>query len=137
MKRVAIVLFLSLFLVTPVEAAKPRVRTSAAKAPVATSTGYSTAKLSRGTNSVNVTFLNLSKVTRVTYTLAYTANGVEQGAMGSITPTGQSTDTRNLYFGTCSHGVCTPHRNISGATLTIETQLKSGGVNVKRYKIKL
>jgi hypothetical protein len=56
--------------------------------------------------------------------------------MGSITPAG-STDSRDLYFGTCSHGVCTPHRGIQGATLLIETQLKSGKTHVKRYRIKV
>jgi hypothetical protein len=124
------------FAAYPVHAAKPRVR-SGAKSPVVYSTsGYSKAKLSRSTNSVVVTFMNLGNVSRVTYTLSYTANGIEQGAMGSITPAG-STDSRDLYFGTCSHGVCTPHRGIQGATLLIETQLKSGKTHVKRYRIKV
>lgn len=83
-----------------------------------------------------VTFVNLTNVSRITYTLSYTANGIEQGAMGSLVPSG-ATDSRDLYFGTCSHGVCTPHRGIQKATLVIETQLKSGKKNIKRYRIKI
>ncbi len=117
-------------------AAKPRVRSAGVKrAAGAVYTGYSKAKLSRNTNSVIITFMNLTNVVKVTYTLSYTANGIEQGAVGSLTPSG-STDTRDLYFGTCSHGVCTPHRGIQNGVLLVETQLKSGGTNVKRYKIR-
>jgi hypothetical protein len=141
MKKLLVLFFLSLATVSlfaPVQAAKPRVKKVAVKTGGTTvGTSYSSAKLSRGTNSVIITFLNLTKATHVTYTLSYSANGVEQGVVGSITLTGQASDSRDLYFGTCSHGVCTPHRYITGATLVVETTLKSGGTNVKRYKIKL
>lgn len=141
MKRVIILFLLSLAsvgLFSQVHAAKPRVKKTIVKTTkTSVATGYSSAKLSRGTNSVVVTFLNLSKVSRINYTLSYSANGVEQGVVGSLTPAGQTTDSRDLYFGTCSHGVCTAHRSITGATLTIETKLKSGGTHVKRYKIKI
>src|SRR5262245_38881223 len=105
MKRILILVMLALIFAPTIEAAKARVRKPTNKAVSAVSTCYSKAKLSRGTNSVPVTFLNLTRVAKVTYTLSYTANGVEQGVVGSITPTGQATDTRDLYFGTCSHGV--------------------------------
>ncbi len=135
-----IVLFLvslSLTIIAPhAEAAKPRVRATSSKSTSAVTSGYSKAKLSRNTNSVVVTFVNLTNVSRITYTLSYTANGIEQGAMGSLVPSGV-TDSRDLYFGTCSHGVCTPHRGIQKATLIIETQLKSGKTNIKRYRIKI
>lgn len=141
MKRVLILFLLSLASVglsSQVHAAKPRVKKTIVKTTkTSVATGYSSARLSRGTNSVVVTFLNLSKVSRINYTLSYSANGVEQGVVGSLTPAGQTTDSRDLYFGTCSHGVCTAHRSITGATLTIETKLKSGGTHVKRYKIKI
>ncbi len=138
MRAIAIFLLTVVFgaAVTPVFAAKPRVRSGAKSAVVSSASGYSKARLSRATNSVVVTFINLGSVSRVTYTLSYTANGIEQGAVGSITPAG-TTDSRDLYFGTCSHGVCTPHRGIQNATLLIETQLKSGKMNVKRYRIKI
>lgn len=142
MSKFLVLFFLSLSvtsLFSHVYAAKPRIRKPVAKIAAAstTSAGYSKAKLSRATNSVVITFINLSSVEKITYTLSYSANGVEQGAMGSLVPNGTTTDSRDLYFGTCSHGVCTPHRNITGATLTIETKRKSGTTNVKRYKIKI
>lgn len=140
--RLFVVLFLSalaLAHLSPVEAAKPRTpaATAAKSSGSGTATGYSRAKLSRNTNSVILTFLNLGSVSKITYTLSYTANGIEQGAMGSITPAGNATDSRDVYFGTCSHGVCTPHRGIQNASLVVETHLKNGRTNVKRYKIRI
>lgn len=138
MKRAVLgflILFIPLFLLppfTPLHALKKRIR-----APKIPGVNYSSAHLSRATNSVVATFLNLDKTKRVDYILSYTANGLTQGAMGSITPNGQSTDSRDLYFGTCSKGVCTPHYNIRNATLTITTTLTSGATYVKRYTIKI
>ncbi len=139
--KIITVLFLLLVILThisPVFAAKPRTRsTTTTKYSGSVATGYSKAKLSRNTNSVVLTFLNVGSITKATYTLSYTANGVEQGAMGAITPSGSESEVRDVYFGTCSHGVCTPHRGIQNATLTVETNLKSGKTHVKRYKIKI
>lgn len=119
---------------TPVFAAKPRVRKTVSSAR---SFAYSTAKLSRSTNSVIVTFQNLGSVKKIGYELNYMAGGVSQGAMGTVQTAGLVSDTRDLYFGTCSHGVCTPHRNIKNATLTITTYLTNGSTNVKLYRIKI
>lgn len=138
--RIAVLFFLSLafaFITPTVSAAKPRVKSTGSKSITTATAGYSTAKLSRGTNSVVVTFLNLKSVSKITYTLSYTANGIEQGVVGTLTPSGIATDSRDLYFGTCSHGVCTAHRGIQKATLVIETKLNSGRTNIKRYKIKI
>lgn len=138
--KVFSLLFISLILFVhapSVLAAKPRTKAAATKSTGAVASGYSKAKLSRNTNSVVLTFLNLGSVSKATYTLSYTANGIEQGAMGSITPSGASTDVRDVYFGTCSHGVCTPHRGIQNAVLSVETKLKSGKTHVKRYRIKI
>ena len=119
---------------SPVYALKKRVR-----APGVRYAGgsFSSARLSRPTNSVVVTFVNLSQVKGVRYTLSYTANGIRQGVVGSFVPSGEATASRDLYFGTCSKGVCTPHYGIRGATLTVTTNLKSGATNVKRYRIKV
>lgn len=140
--KLFVILFLSLLAlsnVSPVEAAKPRtpVKPAAKSAVSYGAIGYSKAKLSRNTNSVIVTFMNLGNVSKITYTLSYTANGIEQGAMGSLTPNGNATDSRDVYFGTCSHGVCTPHRGIQNAALLVETRLKNGKTNTKRYVIRL
>lgn len=120
-------------LATPVHAAKKRVRK--AGAPVARGVAYSSAKLSRGTHSVVVNFLNLSHVSSIEYALSYSANGIAQGAMGSFAPSGQGNDSRDLYFGTCSKGVCTPHVGITNASVIVTTTLKSGATHSKRYKI--
>ena len=119
---------------TPVEAAKKRIRRAASAVAVGS---YSSARLSRPTNSIVVTFRNLSSVRRVDYVLSYTANGIAQGVVGAFIPTGQAADSRDLYFGTCSKGVCTPHYNIRNATLTVTTTLTSGATNTKRYRIRI
>lgn len=133
---ILLLLSLSLMVAPHVTAAKLRVKVAAPKG-TAVASGYSKAKLSRITNSVFVTFQNLSNVKSITYTLSYTGSGNEQGVMGSITPSGAATETRDLYFGTCSHGVCTEHRNIRNASLTILTTLTSGKTNTKIYRIKI
>lgn len=137
--QVTLLLIVSSLVFAPQQifAAKARVRAAVSKGSGVVTSGYSKAKLSRNTNSVIVTFVNLGSVSKITYTLSYTANGIEQGAVGSLVPSGSATDTRDLYFGTCSHGVCTPHRGIQNATLLVETSLKSGRLNVKRYRIKI
>lgn len=119
-----------------VYAAKPRVMKKNS-APVARTSGFSTARLSRATNSVVITFINMNQAKKISYELSYSARNIPQGVMGAIVPTGQASDSRDLYFGTCSKGVCTPHYNITGATLTITTTLTSGGTNSKRYRIKI
>ena len=137
MRHIAIaVLLLTLLASTSsVFAAKPRVRRS--NAPRVAGIAYSSARLSRTTNSVVVTFLNLTKVKSVTYSLSYVAGGISQGVVGTLASSGQASDSRDLYFGTCSHGVCTPHYSIRNAVLLVETRLTSGAVHTKRYRIKV
>lgn len=108
------------------------------KKPIMKTSGvsYSQAKLSRATHSVVLTLTNLAAVSRVDYVLNYSANGLSQGAVGSAVSGGKSTDSRDLYFGTCSKGVCTPHTTITNAKLTVTTTLKSGKIHSKRYIIK-
>ncbi|MBI5620772.1 hypothetical protein HY949_03270 [Candidatus Gottesmanbacteria bacterium] len=132
---ISLVCFLPLFSgVSPVYAAKARIQKSApvrsTKAPAGTT--YSSAKLSAATRSVTVSFMNLDKVNKVSYLLNYTGSGQSQGVGGAITPSG-TTESRDLYFGTCSKGVCTPHYSIKNASLTITATLKSGGTRTKRY----
>ncbi len=139
MKRKVVFLFVVFSLIPLISLISPKAyalkkRIRAPKIPGVT---YSSARLSRATNSVIATFLNLDKTKRVEYVLSYTANGLGQGAMGTLTPSGQSTDSRDLYFGTCSKGICTPHYNIRNATLTITTTLTTGATFVKRYRLKI
>jgi len=129
---------------SPVQAAKPRVQKNPARpaggAPavskkVVAGVAYSTAKLSSASKSIVVSFLNLDKVRKISYLLNYTGSGQDQGVGGAITPNG-TTDSRDLYFGTCSHGVCTPHYTIKNAKLLVTATLKSGGTRTKRYIIR-
>lgn len=135
-KLLFILVLLAFSLVRPAEAAKLRVRVGSALSP-SRGISFSTARLSRATRSVIVTVLNLDKAQKITYELRYTANGIPQGAIGTILPGGKTTDTRDLYFGTCSRGVCTPHTNITGASLVVRTTTTGGGVNTKRYRVKI
>jgi hypothetical protein len=134
-----LILLTILFALLPapqVRAAKARLSRGSVQ-PAVRGISFSTARLSRATRSVVVTFLNLDKTQRVSYELRYTANGVPQGVVGTITPSGQTSVTRDLYFGTCSRGVCTAHANITGASLTVRTTTTGGGVNSKRYRVRI
>lgn len=125
-----LMLFICIVLPTPIFAAKKLVRKTTA---VSKAVSYSSAKLNRASHSAVVTFTNMAKVKTVEYTLSYSANGIPQGAVGSFTPAGGN-QTRDLYFGTCSKGVCTPHYGITGATLTVRTIFTSGKMHTKRYR---
>ena len=106
------------------------------RGPRVVSLSFSKVSLSRSTHSAVVSFFNLTKVKRIEYALSYDANGISQGVMGSFVPNGQSSDNRDLYFGTCSKGVCTPHYGIENASLLVTTTLSSGATNTKRYRFK-
>jgi hypothetical protein len=122
-----IILLLISAKISPAYALKKRIRAARAV--------YSSVKLSRSTHSVIASFYALRGVTRFDYTLSYTANGIAQGVVGSIVAAG-SNDSRDLYFGTCSKGVCTPHYGITNASLTITTTMTNGATYIKRYVIK-
>lgn len=114
--------------VSPAFALKKRIRAARAV--------YSTAKLNHESHSVVVTFNALLGVVRFDYTLSYAANGIEEGVVGSFVPTGGGNESRDLYFGTCSKGVCTPHYGITGASLTVTATLRGGATYIKQYNIK-
>lgn len=119
---------------SPVYAAKSRIKNtpvSTAK-KIVSGTSYSSARLSSASRSVVVSFMNLDKVSKISYLLNYTGSGNAQGVGGTIIPSG-TTDSRDFYFGTCSKGVCTPHYNIKNASLTVTATLKSGRTTTKRY----
>ncbi len=130
---IALIVFL-LTLPSSVSAAKPRIRKASSE--IGPGVSYSAVRISRPTNSIRVTFANLNLVKSTTYSLSYVANGIQQGVVGTIKPGGQTTDARDLYVGTCSKGVCTPHFNIRAMSLLVQTTLTSGGVYTKRYRIK-
>jgi hypothetical protein len=129
--KTGLAVLIFLLIVSPAFAAKKLIR-----APKAIAMSFSKVTLSRPTHSAVISFFNLGKVRKIEYALSYMADGISQGVMGSFTPSGESSNNRDLYFGTCSKGVCTPHYNIQQATLLITTTLTSGQINTKRYKFK-
>lgn len=125
--------FCFLLFVPSVNAAKVRIRK-----PRAAKTGisYSSASISPNTHSITLSLMNLGNVKSVSYELFYSSWDVPQGAMGSIAVAGQTSDSRDLYFGTCSHGVCSPHYGLSPkASLVVCTEMKNGTEWCKRYNI--
>ncbi len=134
MKRIVLAfvfVFFFFFDTQPAYALKKRIR-----APKPSGTGYTSVRLSRATHSTVVTFVPRTNVSRFDYVLSYSANGISQGVVGSFVPTGGGSQSRDLYFGTCSHAVCTPHYGITGATVTITTTLTNGSSYIKRYRFK-
>ncbi len=82
-----------------------------------------------------ISISNFNNVQLVSYEALYTANGLPQG-VGGVINIGDS-ETKNLYFGTCSSGVCTPHQNITNARLSIRSTLQDGTIVLKPFRIKI
>lgn len=101
-------------------------------------TGYFvSARLRPDRLALNVTFNNVGPVADISYSLSYQTAGNQEGAGGSIQPTGAGSLTRELLFGTCSAGVCRYHTGITNAKLEVTTTFKSGKQAVKRFKIRV
>ena len=133
MKRIAILIAIIFLLIV---SAKPQPAFALKKRIRAARAVYSSARLSRSTHSVIPTFYALTGVSKFDYVLSYSANGIPQGVVGSFVSTRSGNELRDLYFGTCSKGVCTPHYGITNATLTITTTMTNGATYIKRYLIK-
>jgi len=124
-------------------AARERVRvqppTTSGSAPAGYSSyggASSSVKLRDDRRAIILTLSNMGNCRSVSYQLTYLTNGVSQGVMGKVDPALEPTATRELLFGTCSHGVCTYHTNISNMRLTIKSFLHSGQTLIKPYRIK-
>lgn len=135
--------FTVIFLLTAshIQAAKTRVWTTTKTTTTKTTTTASRPNFRVSFRSdrraLNVNFYSLSSASSTSYELTYMGNGLDQGVVGSTNKAEGSSASRLLLFGTCSHGVCTYHKNISGMQLTITSKLNSGKTLVKRYKIKV
>ena len=134
------ILFLFLFsLTTPAYSLRIRARKARSGGGVKVSSASRGAKayvrFRSDRQGLLISISDFNQVESVSYELLYTANGLSQGVGGVIT-TGDS-ETKNLYFGTCSSGVCTPHQNITNARLSLRSILKDGTVVLKPYRIKV
>lgn len=88
--------------------------------------------------AIVVNFSNLTSASRVNYTLSYNTRGTTQGAGGTIDPsTTGSTASRELLFGTCSHGVCRYDSGITNAKLVVVYTLQNGKRYGKTFRIKV
>jgi len=122
-------------------AAKPRTSrgtTGGSKGYVSTSGRVVTSVKFRGDRrAIIVYFSGLNNATSVNYSLTYNSNGIPQGAMGTMTNISSASDSRELLFGTCSHGICRYHTGITDGRLVITSKLKSGITTRKSYKLKV
>lgn len=138
MKRLLFILssvfVLTLFLM-PQDAYARKIRVRSTGTAVAAGS-YSSVSIYPSRLGIIINFFNLNKVSKVSYVLSYTGSGQSQGVVGSFAPPA-ATDSRELLFGTCSHGACRYHENVKTARLTLNFTLKNGGVSTKRYLIKV
>ena len=86
--------------------------------------------------AVILNFSGLQNASSVSYTLTYTQNNQEEGAIGTLNIKG-STASQELLFGTCSKNVCRYHTNLSNIKLEVLYTLKSGKKYVKRFKFNI
>lgn len=131
-------LLILLIFVPKIEAAKKFVSKNAA--PAARRVGSSLIPISvryrPDKKAVLFNFSNFGSITKADYAFTYTANGLQQGAGGTVYPTNEPTKVRELLFGTCSTGVCTYHSGIRDAKLTVSAQLTNGKKATKSFRFK-
>ena len=124
------------FQVSIANAAKKRVYGSTSVVSAARSVVVSP-KLRRDHGALLLNISGLSLAKSVSYELTYTGSGQEQGVFGNIDPaTSGNSISRSLYFGTCSHNVCTPHYGVKNTRLTVIIKTTAGKTITKRYRVK-
>ena len=144
-KKLIVFLLIFAFFSFPKTALALKVRTSRGGGTSSTSGSFistggrvtTSARFRGDRRAVIVNFAGLSNANSVNYSLTYDSNGLAQGAMGTMTNIAGSSDSRELLFGTCSHGVCRYHTGITNARLVITSKLKSGITTRKSYKLKV
>lgn len=149
MKKILLIIFAFFFLTwgfnQPAEAAKrllPRFRsgtgTTSSYSPSRSYSGVSVSlKLRTDKQALIVSFANLQNASSVAYSLTYNTNGKPEGVGGTIKPSGESSASRTLLFGTCSGGVCRYHTNITNMRFKVTSKLTSGKTSIKRYRVRL
>ncbi len=115
----------------------PRFQTRAKATTSGRSGYYTSVRLRADRLALNVSFNNLQQISSISYLLSYQTNGQDEGAGGTIEPSGSNSLSRELLFGTCSAGICRYHSNITGAKLEVTTIFTNGKQVKKRYRIKV
>lgn len=137
-----LIVILTVFIFTKTAEAKvlPQSAKGTAKHTVTKSTGTTIGvypSLRRDRRALNVSFSNLQNAKAISYMLTYKQNGQEEGAMGALNLKGQSSDSAELLFGTCSKNVCRYHNNIKDAHLEVSYTSTSGKKYLKKFKVKV
>lgn len=94
-------------------------------------------KLRADRRALIVNFAKLQNAKAVSYMLRYTQASQEEAAMGALNLSGQTTQTIELLFGTCSKNVCRYHTNIKNAKFEVSYTSKLGKKYLKKFKIKV
>jgi hypothetical protein len=90
-------------------------------APVDSSISVELTKSITTANTIAISAKGMNgKMKSVSYELTYESKGVMQGATGtSVDVTGKDSFERDIYLGTCSKNVCTPHLGVSKVSLVL------------------
>lgn len=144
MKKLSVLLFLTLFLLvftSSVEAktlpqASKSAKTTVSKTSNGTSIGVSV-RLRVDRRAVVLYFSNLKSAKSVAYMLTYKTSTQDEGAMGGININGKSNTSQEILFGTCSKGVCRYHVGVSDVKLEVSYTSANGKKYLKKYKIKI
>ncbi|MBU0618736.1 hypothetical protein KKD62_00710 [Patescibacteria group bacterium] len=128
-----------LIMAAPVEAAKKRVRKKSEAGGGSVNFGASRGvkahvRFRPDRRALLIDFSGFDNLESGSYQLVYDANGISQGAGGSVIS--NDTGTKTLLFGTCSSGVCHYHQNITNMRLSITSVLKNGTTVLKPYRIR-
>ncbi len=88
---------------------------------VDTSVQVNLTKSTTQTNAVALSVKGMAgKMKTIEYELTYDSRGITQGAMARpIDVSGKDTFDRDIYLGTCSRNVCTPHLGVTKVSLTL------------------
>lgn len=115
------VVYKAVFSGAPAPAATSADITPTVVAPVDASISVDLTKSTSAANTIIISAKGMNgKMANVSYELTYESQGVMQGATGtSVDVSGKDTFERDIYLGTCSRNVCTPHLGVSKVSLVL------------------
>lgn len=93
------------------------------------------ASISKNKRNVTLTFKNIKNLKTVTYEMTYFGSGFDQGVFSTIKNIKTNTLSRSLYLGTCSHNVCTPHKNVKKIEISLIYKTKTGQSSTQLIKL--
>lgn len=86
--------------------------------------------------AIIATFSNLNQANSINYMFSYNTRGTTQGAQGSVATSDNNT-SREIIFGTCSHGVCRYDYGISNAKFIVTINLPNGRRIIKTFILRV